>query len=380
MKYDNHKRINIFLLLTITLYSLFCIVSVVKAAGVIPEMDLITSYSSTGGTPQHKDNDQDLIYKVEQGDEISFTITTSQSDLNYLWEVKQGSQVISSSTEGTTFNWTVPSEQSTWEIEIEVTLKDEIGNTIGRDCLSWTITTSDLITVNPGESIQTAINNLPAEGGVVELAPGVHDVYDTIVINKSNVTIQGTHESEIRGHDSGSEADIFVIPHENPTYDEDWENMPTLENITFKGFKFTTAYETRGGRALVHAWQTKNLTMEDILSDSHIMMFLVTNPYGGWTDAHSDGIFVRNNTIYRSNVVTCFSEDIYVEDNTILNCFMSWALDIQPRNSRPIYITGNYVTGGANGNIRLHGASHVHIWNNTLAGNSQHCIYAAQGG
>lgn len=54
------------------------------------------------------------------------------------------------------------------------------------------------IVVNPKESIQSAIDSLPAEGGIVELVAGIHDVADTIVIDKSNVTIEGTHDSEIR--------------------------------------------------------------------------------------------------------------------------------------------------------------------------------------
>ncbi len=154
-------------------FMLFTGIAVVKAVGVIPEMDLITSYSSTGGTPQFKDNNQDLIYKIGQGDAITFSVTPTSTPetINYLWQVMQGSQVLASSTDITTFNWTVPSvtATSTWGIEIKASITDEVGNTIGRESITWSITTSGLITVSAGGSIQNAIDSFPAEGGIVEL-------------------------------------------------------------------------------------------------------------------------------------------------------------------------------------------------------------------
>ena len=45
--------------------------------------------------------------------------------------------------------------------------------------------------VNPGESIQAAIDSICPEGGVVELAPGTWNITDTIVINKSNIVLRG---------------------------------------------------------------------------------------------------------------------------------------------------------------------------------------------
>ncbi len=174
------------------LAGMFILPSSASAAGVIPEMDLITGYSSTGGTTEFKDNAQDLIYKIQQGDVITFSITpTSTSEtINYLWQVRQG-QVLASSIDITTYNWTVPSATSTWEIEIEATLKDGMGNTIGRESVNWSITTSDLKTVNPGESIQAAIDSLPVEGGIVELAAGTYNINSSLRINKSNVTMVG---------------------------------------------------------------------------------------------------------------------------------------------------------------------------------------------
>lgn len=52
-------------------------------------------------------------------------------------------------------------------------------------------------TVHPGESIQDAIDGLPAEGGVVELTAGTFDINTTtrIRINSSNITLRGAGKS-----------------------------------------------------------------------------------------------------------------------------------------------------------------------------------------
>jgi len=144
-------------------------------AGVIPHADLIQSYTSIGGTPEYKDSNIDLAYKVQQGDTLTFSITLNPSytNLECEWTVRRGSAVLTSAT-GTSFSWTVPSEDSTWEIEAEVVSQDAVGNPVGKDTVSWSITTVDVVTVNPGESIQEAIDSLPPEGGVVELAAGTY--------------------------------------------------------------------------------------------------------------------------------------------------------------------------------------------------------------
>lgn len=206
-----------------------------------------------------------------------------------------------------------------------------------------TIPSQAHIYVNPGDSIRDAIGTLLPEGGTVELLPGVHDVYDTIVINRNNVTIQGTRDSEIRSHDSRKH--IFVIPHENPSSGEDWENMPKLENFVFKGFKVTSSY-TSSGRYLVYAWNVKNITVEDILDESYLSCFVVINPTGGWTTARSEDIFIRNNTIYNSKIVIYHSENIHVLNNTLEGS--SAKIGVY-RNNKYIHVIGNYVDNTAGG-------------------------------
>jgi len=95
----------------------------------------------------------------------------------------------------------------------------------------WIVSTC-LKEVKPGESIQAAIDALPAEGGVVELAPGTHHVRDTIRIKTSNVAICGTRGSEIMVHDPVRK--VFLLPHDRPESDETGATFPKLENFVFR--------------------------------------------------------------------------------------------------------------------------------------------------
>jgi parallel beta-helix repeat protein len=201
-----------------------------------------------------------------------------------------------------------------------------------------TISGQDHIYVNPGDSIQDAIDTLLPEGGTAELLPGVHNVYDTIVISRNNVTIQGTHDSEIRSHDPSEH--IFVIPHENPRGAEDWENMPKLENFVFKGFKVNSTYVYGEGNRFVSVWNVNNVTIEDILGVSHIPHFICINPTGGSTTARSRGIFVRNNTIYYSRITIYYSENIHILNNTLEGRNANICIF---RNNKYIHVIGNRV-------------------------------------
>jgi hypothetical protein len=229
-----------------------------------------------------------------------------------------------------------------------------------------TISGQDHIYVNPGDSIHDAIDTLLPAGGTVELLPGVHDVYDTIVINRNNVTIQGTHDSEIRSQDSSKH--IFIIPHENPGAAEDWENMPKLENLVFKGFKVNSTYEYNGGNSFVLAWNVNNVTIEDIWGVSHISDFICINPTGGSTTARSKGIFVRNNTIYHSRITIYYSENIHILNNTLegRNAVIGiW------RNNRYIHVIGNKVInhgGSFYGCLIMEGLYWV-VYDNVFEGN-----------
>ena len=230
--------------------------------------------------------------------------------------------------------------------------------------------------VNPGDSIQDGIDTLLPEGGIVELLPGVHDVYKTIVINRNNVTIQGTHDSEIRSHDPNK--DIFVIPHENPSGAEPWNSMPVLENFLFKGFKVTSTYDwNRNENYIFLAYNVNNVTVEDILDLSHIFGFLAVNPTGGTTSARSRDIFIRNNTIYNSFIALYYSNNIHLVNNYLNGSKGVYGFHMN-MNNKYIYIIGNHlINGGVNANIKLYASEFWDIRDNICEG-SQKGIYLTQ--
>ncbi len=204
----------------------------INAAGIIPQAELMQSYSSTGGSPQFKTDDQDLIYKIQPGDTLVFSVTAAGA-LGYRWQVMQGSEVLDSSNQGTTFNWTVPAENSTWKIAIEITSSNDIGRIIGRDYLSWSLTTADLITVSPAQSIQTAIDSLPGEGGIIELAAGKWSPNTTLTIDKSNVILRGTGKTQTE-IEQIQDIIIILVRGPNATTPDPWTGpFPTPPNPAF---------------------------------------------------------------------------------------------------------------------------------------------------
>lgn len=214
------------------------------------------------------------------------------------------------------------------------------------------------IAVNPGKSIQEAIYTLPEEGGIIELLPGVHDVNDTIAINRSNVTIQGTHNSEIRSHNSSKDIFNVNIP---------WEGHPALENFIFKGLKVTSSYTNRG-MSTVRAWNVKNITMEDISDLSYSSAFLVVNPTGMSTIARGENIFVMNNTVYYSNIGIYFSKNIHIVNNTLKDSLSAWGLGIE-RNDNHVQVIGNHISNyGVNGNLALAPGNYFELRDNVLEG------------
>jgi parallel beta-helix repeat protein len=227
-----------------------------------------------------------------------------------------------------------------------------------------TIPGQDHVYVNPGASIQDAIDTLLPEGGTVELLPGVHNVSDTIVISRSNVTIRGTHDSEIRRH--GSSNDVFVIPHKNPGPSEPWGTMTKVENLVFKGFKVTST-DTPGG-SIVHAWNVNNLTVEDILDEAHLRIITV-NPTGGGTTARSKDIFIKNNTIYYCNVAIYHSENIHVLNNTLEGSSAYVGIF---RSTNYLYAIGNRVNNHGGGySCLITEASYSEIYDNVFEGNRE---------
>ena len=115
-------------LIGFVIFLLFAGVNVVSAAA-----PSITDWSSSGGTTQNKDNNQDIMYLVQQGDVITFNVTaTGTEPIAYEWQVNK---VVDVSATTNTFIWTVPNEKSIWEIHLKAS------NAEGEDHIEWVVST-----------------------------------------------------------------------------------------------------------------------------------------------------------------------------------------------------------------------------------------------
>ncbi|MBU4498290.1 MAG: hypothetical protein KKG09_09835, partial [Verrucomicrobia bacterium] len=94
--------------------------------GAVP---LIKEFSSSGGNPANKDNDQDIMYLVQPGDSISFRVTADQQ-VSYEWTVNKSTKAgrgVTVPAVSDIFNWTAPDEKGVWEIHLRCwnTLSEE---------------------------------------------------------------------------------------------------------------------------------------------------------------------------------------------------------------------------------------------------------------
>ncbi|MCK4624741.1 MAG: PQQ-like beta-propeller repeat protein [Phycisphaerae bacterium] len=81
---------------------------------------VIKEFSSTGGSPQNKTGDEDLMYLVKSGEKTTFTVKADGAE-KYTWQVNKKAQAKAT---GNTFAWTVPDEKGIWEIHLTVSNKD----------------------------------------------------------------------------------------------------------------------------------------------------------------------------------------------------------------------------------------------------------------
>ncbi|KAF5437430.1 PKD repeat-containing protein [Candidatus Methanophagaceae archaeon] len=238
------------------------------------------------------------------------------------------------------------------------------------------------ITVNPGESIQEAINILPDEGGIIELATGTHEVNDTlyppdsfagydfvdlysIIINKSNVTITGTQDSIVRHHNKN--LSCFFIP--------DLEYMDPnlyLENITLKGFTTTSTYTKVDGarNAIISAGHVKDFTVENVHDTSWAYRLVAV----GSSQSHqrySENVSYKNNTLEHCGVSISFTNNVYILNNSILGSEASFAL-FTARNLKHVHLIGNRViNAGTVATIVLDGGQYWDVRDNFVQGSRQ---------
>ena len=113
------RRISIFAFLSVILLSLFSTTLVSAAPSIV-------AWSSSGGNTTNKDNPQDLMYLVQPGDEITFSVTANES-CNFTWEVNKVEEKNTTSSSTTdSFTFTVPSlncsydpSECIWEIHVK---------------------------------------------------------------------------------------------------------------------------------------------------------------------------------------------------------------------------------------------------------------------
>ena len=371
-----------------------------RATAQQPEAPKVNSWSNS------KTADRKTVFVVKPGKNITFTVKADRAE-KYVWLVDK---TIREGANAESFKWTVPNKKGMWKICVKTTnkareewakkdaavWKDRFkprttrrGRKIDFSSFiqqvmdlnvypfesraEWIIATS-LIVVKPGESIRKAIDSLPAEGGVVELAPGVHDVRETIRITRSNVVVCGTRKSEVKAHDGVRR--VFIIPNERPKNDAIGATFGKLENLVFRGFKVTSSFTKRGGAVIV-AWNVDNLTVEDIENSSYLGRILVTNPLArGGVKVRSRNVIVRNCIGHHSAMSIYHSNPVYVVNNVFKDdprpC---WGLHIDTGN-RDIHVVGNYVNNcGCNGSLVMDVGGPYNVRDNEVVNASQRGIY-----
>jgi hypothetical protein len=101
----------------------FLLLALLFTAGAAPAaVPVITAWSSTGGSCQNKDNDQDAMFLAQQGDHLVFSVTADQP-VRYEWAVNKSTaagRVVTVAAASDSFNWTVPSGKGIWEIHLRV--------------------------------------------------------------------------------------------------------------------------------------------------------------------------------------------------------------------------------------------------------------------
>ena len=380
----------VFICLLILLAAGIGVVSATAMEGVEPAK--IISWSNT------KTGDQKTVFQVEPGEQITFSVSAEGGE-KYQWLVDG---VVQGGAIGSSFTWTVANEDGMWKILVKTTnsawenqvdkeqeslagwidrIESEYKDRFIHDMIGlsvypieaqkeWIVSTS-LTMVNPDESIQEAINNLPAEGGIVELAPGTHEVDNTlyppgtfvykyknttypysILINRSNVTIYGTDESIVRHHNDS--VDCFYIP----DLDRDSTNPDIYhENIVFKGFTTTSTYTEYAGNAFIRAHHVKNFTVEDMHDSCYAAYFVwagaAPNKAQEQWKRRCENVYYKNNIVEYTRLFGAYWMHVYQLNNTLRNCQRSYGCFGSTLGCGPLHVVGNQINGGLNGGINV---------------------------
>lgn len=360
----------------------------------------ITSFANS------KTGDAKTMFPVKQGEKITFSVKAEGAE-KYVWLVDG---TVQKKAKGASFTWTVPNKKGMWKILLKTTNKER-EDWVKQKALSWNkwvttleatrvspeekerfvqdmtelyvypleaqtewIVSAFLTTVKPGESIQKAIDSLPAEGGIVELAPGTHDVDDTkyppvtfpavglppfgnkkkppeicsIIIRRSNVAIHGTRKAIVRHHNKSANC-FWIGPKKAAT-----PNV-YVENITIRGFTTASTYtrKDRARKALIEGCAVRNFTVENMHDTSWARVFVwawgPSRPHRNY----AQNIYFKNNRMEHCGLGAIQARHLHILNNTILGSPSCFGLHPDTRISN-LYVIGNRaINAGANSGVVL---------------------------
>jgi parallel beta-helix repeat protein len=162
------------------------------------------------------------------------------------------------------------------------------------------------VVVQPGDSIQAALDALPPTGGCVCIKTGLHIIEDVLRIGGPDITVHGeTTGARIRRNDGGSA--IFRVA--SPT------GAP-LERVSIERLRMECIGQTDDVQPIVDANRTRAFTLRDCVLAADSFGFII-----GVRIAGTFGVQIERNVI--SNVVNGIfvdtdSTDLDICDNTIV--------------------------------------------------------------
>ena len=224
-----------------------------------------------------------------------------------------------------------------------------------------TIPAQTPIQVNPGESIQDALDTLPLEGGTVELLSGEWNITETIRIDRSNITLKGAGKEQTHINMLTENAQIVNCNH---VTGED------IFNITVKDLHL------HGEKGAGHVG--KALLLSQVFNSNISNVWLENNGYDG----------IRLGTSNNNTISDCKCNDNYhgislssSDYNIIVNntCFDNGYTNIQlnaGNDNNEIRNNTLWSGGSGRGSLLIYSSSHRNLIDgNTIYQSSRQGIY-----
>ncbi|MDY6930665.1 MAG: Ig-like domain-containing protein [Halobacteriota archaeon] len=238
------------------------------------------------------------------------------------------------------------------------------------------------ITVDPGESIQDAIDSLPAEGGVIELGEGTWEISSSInIIQRNNTTIKGngagstfivTDEEDICLFVVSSLEDNDFIIHETEggaaQQDPRLKNAPfyyniTIEDLTLVGPGIRVGDGDRIAGILYAKIADSKIENVDIIDFGHSILLYRSNEN-----------IIDGNSLVNSNKGALFfsvCDNNTVKNNVIDGADRWYGFDI---NGGGLYneVFNNTIKNCGGGGLKIYSAAHHNeIYGNIFESNSK---------